>query len=221
MFNELTHNEKASLMLSSNLSKQDKPLQRDVYYDVVDALEHSGMELSSLFERDNTVPLRAIENAGLPRQHVDDRLHAGMALALAVDIWSRRGIRVISHMATEYPSELASLESIAPIPVYRRKPRPRHRAIRRASRQARDPQPTVPGSQPHSAKRHFGRPTDVSRRGEPLPGTLHTRGRFRILANTRDLRLAPRSSHPPPPASGRRHEHSQPIFNSTKRADSP
>ena len=114
MFNELSHDEMAAMMLSTQLGPTDRPLERSVYYHIYDLAQEMHDSLASLLDRDNAPALQLIERANLPHQSVARRLDAGFAMALAMDNWSRRGIHVVSHMSEHYPKELHSLGPAAP-----------------------------------------------------------------------------------------------------------
>lgn len=114
MFNELHPKEQAALMLSTPLGPEDSPLERGLYYDVVQTLELNGMDSSYLLERDNRPAIHALEVAQLPHEAVAKRVKAGFAMALVMDKWSRRAIHVVSHMNPAYPRELDSLGHDAP-----------------------------------------------------------------------------------------------------------
>ena len=114
MFNELHPREQAALMLSTPLSREDCPLDRNLYYNVVQTLEHNGMDTSYLLERDNRQAIHALDADQLPYETVEKRVKAGFAMALVMDNWSRRAIHVVSHMNPAYPRELYSLGDDAP-----------------------------------------------------------------------------------------------------------
>ena len=114
MFNELNHDEMAAMMLSTQLTRNDQPLDRSVYYHVYEVAQELKDALASLLDHDNAPALQLIQRANLPHQSVARRLQAGLAMALATDNWSRRGIHVVSHMSAQYPEELRTLGLAAP-----------------------------------------------------------------------------------------------------------
>ena len=116
MFNQLTPNEQAALLLTTQLSNQDNDqFTTQQYHQTAQALRERDLELAALFWPDQErAALEAIAGQGLPADLAEQRVKRGFAFALAVTHWSQVAIRIVSHLSDNYPQALSSLEMEAP-----------------------------------------------------------------------------------------------------------